>query len=295
MNVDGMQSRFVTVNEREIHYTEWGATTAGAAAKPVLIMWHGLTRCGRDFDIPAKHLSAKYRVLCPDTIGRGLSQWAVEHEEYCIPNYVKLAGEFVNATCGRDAVVDWFGLSMGGIIGWHACSKGGPLEGRIRKLVLDDIAPELDPEALAFIAKYTSVQPVFNRMSELEDYFRGIYEVSFGPQPEGWFRNITQYTARRLPDGRVTPHYDPRCTQMVSNTKTSVSTSSDVWAEFDACTAESILAVRGAKSSLLTEEIHKKMATRGLNVQLATIPDAGHAPTFNTPEELALADSFFGP
>ena len=64
-------SRYATCAGYEIHYTEWGARDA-----PVVIAWHGLARTGRDMDDLAAHLAPRYRVICPDTIGRGLSQWA---------------------------------------------------------------------------------------------------------------------------------------------------------------------------------------------------------------------------
>ena len=69
-----MTSRYLTCAGREIHYTEWGAQHART-----VIAWHGLARTGRDMDELAAHLSERadgYRVICPDTIGRGLSQWS---------------------------------------------------------------------------------------------------------------------------------------------------------------------------------------------------------------------------
>ena len=54
--------------DHEIHVTEWGDKDS----RP-LLMWHGLARTGRDFDKLAAALSDEYFVICPDTIGRGLS------------------------------------------------------------------------------------------------------------------------------------------------------------------------------------------------------------------------------
>ncbi len=50
-------------------YTEWG----DAANPRVLICVHGLTRNGRDFDFLAQALADRYRVVCPDVVGRGRS------------------------------------------------------------------------------------------------------------------------------------------------------------------------------------------------------------------------------
>ena len=62
-------SRYAHCAGYEIHYMEWGAPDA-----PVVIAWHGLARTGRDMDPLASHLASRYRVICPDTLGRGLSQ-----------------------------------------------------------------------------------------------------------------------------------------------------------------------------------------------------------------------------
>ena len=47
-------------------YWEWG----DPANRRVLVCVHGLSRQGRDFDTLAQALSAQYRVVCPDVVGR---------------------------------------------------------------------------------------------------------------------------------------------------------------------------------------------------------------------------------
>jgi pimeloyl-ACP methyl ester carboxylesterase len=51
-------------------YWEWAGPRPDA---PVLVCVHGLSRQGRDFDALARTLSAHYRVICPDVVGRGES------------------------------------------------------------------------------------------------------------------------------------------------------------------------------------------------------------------------------
>ena len=70
------RSRYLVCEGREIHYTEWGASNA-----ETVIAWHGLARTGRDMDEIAAHLASRFRVICPDTIGRGLSQWSPRQGE----------------------------------------------------------------------------------------------------------------------------------------------------------------------------------------------------------------------
>ena len=66
---------------------EWGAPDA-----PPVIMWHGLARTGRDFDELAQALADDYRIICPDAIGRGLSQWSPDPvAEYRLDFYARRA------------------------------------------------------------------------------------------------------------------------------------------------------------------------------------------------------------
>ena len=170
-----------------------------------MIAWHGLARTGRDMDDIAAHLAQRYRVICPDTIGRGLSQWSpAPADEYCLAFYVQLAAALLDQL-GMEQV-HWLGTSMGGAIGLMAAA--GALRGRIRRLVLNDNGPQLADAAIQRIRSYAGNPAAFATVSELEQYFRTVYK------PYGWlsdaqWRRLTETSTRRLPDGRVTPHYDP--------------------------------------------------------------------------------------
>ena len=110
-------SQYATCAGREIHYTEWGSQNASA-----VIAWHGLARTGRDMDELADHLSSRYRVICPDTIGRGLSQWSRDpHNEYTLAFYARLAKELFDHL--KIDAAHWVGTSMGGSIGM-VCAGG---------------------------------------------------------------------------------------------------------------------------------------------------------------------------
>ena len=89
--------------------------------------------------------------VVPDTIGRGFSQWSPAPErEYCYDFYARLATGLLDAL--NLATVDWLGTSMGGAIAIRA--GAGPLKGRIRRLVLNDIGPEVAPAAIERIRSY---------------------------------------------------------------------------------------------------------------------------------------------
>ena len=119
-------SNYIRCEGRELHYTEWGVQHA-----ETVIAWHGLARTGRDMDDIAAHLSQRWRVICPDTIGRGLSQWSpAPEQEYCLDFYVKLATALVDAL--GIARFHWLGTSMGGAIGTLEATRFAT--GRINQL-----------------------------------------------------------------------------------------------------------------------------------------------------------------
>ena len=133
-------SNYATCAGREIHFTEWGSGNPAT-----VIAWHGLARTGRDMDELAQHLSSRYRVICPDTLGRGLSQWSADpHNEYQLAFYARLAAELLDQLGIEQA--HWVGTSMGGAIG-TVCAGGllqPQLARRIRSLVLNDSAPPIE-------------------------------------------------------------------------------------------------------------------------------------------------------
>ena len=139
-------SHYLVCEGREIHYTEWGAGNPAT-----VIAWHGLARTGRDMDDIAAHLASRYRVICPDTIGRGLSQWSPAPEnEYCLAFYARTAVSLMDQLGVREA--HWIGTSMGGALGIRLAA--GALKGRIRRLVLNDIGPKLGETAVERIRTY---------------------------------------------------------------------------------------------------------------------------------------------
>lgn len=276
-------SRYLTCAGREVHFMDWDAAgRAGATAEPV-IAWHGLARTGRDMDPIAARLSARHRVICPDTIGRGLSQWSPDPaREYCLAFYERLAAELLDQLGIRSCL--WLGTSMGGAIGLRAAA--GALRGRIRRLVLNDIGPELAAPAVDRIRTYAGSPPAFATMGELEAYFRTVYRP-YGWLPDAQWRALAETSARRLPDGRLTPHYDPAMVLQFEHHPEDYLQ----WSAWDALDLP-VLVLRGESSDLLLPEVAEGMRTRGPRAVVATIPGCGHAPALNTPEQFALVERF---
>ena len=274
-----LTSHYLACQGRELHYTEWGAQH-----KEVVVAWHGLARTGRDMDDIAAHLANRYRVICPDALGRGLSQWSpLPDQEYQLSFYAAQAGALLDQLGITQC--HWLGTSMGGAIGLHAAA--GTLAGRIQRLVLNDIGPELAAPAVARIRSYAGSPAAFATVGELERYFRTIYQP-YGALSDAQWRRLTETSVRRLPDGRVTPHYDPAMVRQFEAHPTDY----DQWPAWDALQIP-VLVLRGAHSDLLLPEVAEAMRNRGPRAVVVTLPDCGHAPALNTPAQFALVERFF--
>ena len=272
------KSRYLVCEGRELHFMEWGAGHA-----ETVIAWHGLARTGRDMDHIAAHLAQRWRVICPDTLGRGLSQWSpAPAQEYCLAFYEKLAVALVDQL--GIAQMHWLGTSMGAAIGLRAAA--GSLRGRIVRLVMNDMGPQVPQTFIARMLAYAGNPQAFATVAELEQYFRTNY------QPFGWlsddhWRLLTETSLRRLPDGRVTPHYDPSMVMQFSHHDDDYLQ----WAAWDTLELP-VLCLRGETSDLLLPDTAEAMRVRGPRAVVVTIPGCGHAPALNTPEQFALVERF---
>ncbi|WP_025136335.1 alpha/beta fold hydrolase [Achromobacter sp. DH1f] len=264
-------SRYLRCEGRELHYTEWGAPDA-----PALIMWHGLARTGRDFDELAQALAGDYRIICPDTIGRGLSQWSPDPvAEYQLEFYARLARTLLDSLSLTR--VRWVGTSMGGATGMLAAAT--TLKGRISHLVVNDIGPTLPQPAIARILAYAGNPPAFDTVTELETWLRAAYKP-YGWQSDEQWRRMAETSVRRLPDGRVTAHYDPAIVGQFSHHPADY----ERWTEYDSLDMP-LLLLRGADSDLLLPEVAHAMTQRGPRAERIDFPDCGHAPALNvTPQ-----------
>jgi pimeloyl-ACP methyl ester carboxylesterase len=279
-------SNYVTCAGREIHFTEWGH-----GHRRTVIAWHGLARTGRDMDELAAFLADGYRVICPDTIGRGYSQWSPDPgNEYKLEFYARLAAELFERL--GIARAHWIGTSMGGAIG-TVCAGGifqPGLQGRIQSLVLNDNAPRLAAAAVQRIRSYAGSPPAFATMAELEAYFRQVYK------PYGWlsdaqWRRLTETSTRRLPDGRVTPHYDPAMVRQFIDHPQDY----ELWEHYDRLRIP-VLLLRGAESDLVLPDAAAEMLMRGPGAlgltRVVEVPGCGHAPALNVPQQLELVRGF---
>jgi len=276
-------------------YWQWGQ----AEASRVVMCVHGLTRQGRDFDALARALVQRsgqpLRVICPDVVGRGQSDWLRDPALYQVPTY---AGDMVGLLMHlhEESHIDdlsWFGTSMGGLIGMAvAGSPELPLPTPVRRLVLNDVGPVIEWQALERIRQYLGRAGTF---STLDEAAAAMWQISssFGPHtPQEWLA-LSQHMVHTLEDGRLGLHYDPAIAQPFRDMTrdSALQGQAALWQLYDAIRADTLL-TRGADSDLLSPSTALEMTQRGPRARLVEFAGVGHAPTFVAPDQLDVATSF---
>ena len=266
-------------------YKEWG----DPANPKVLVCVHGVTRVADDFDALARALCDRYRVVCPDVAGRGRSERLRRPELYVVQQYVADMVTLIARVTEGDEGVHWFGTSMGGLIGMVLASlEGSP----VRRLVLNDIGPVLDPAALARIGDYIGQDLRFPSFEAGAAYVRGV-SASFGPHSEDEWDKLARDVLVQGTDGQWTRHYDLNLAKPFAalTPERAAQDQAQLWAAFDAIRCPTLL-VRGEHSDLLSRATAEEMTRRGPKPRLVEIAGVGHAPTFLQPAQIAIAREF---
>ena len=273
------------LDSRGLHrmgYWEWG----DPANRRVLVCAHGLSRQGRDFDTLAQALAGHYRVVCPDVVGRGQSDWLADPAGYAIPAYV---ADMVTLLARLDAdQVDWVGTSMGGLIGLGlAALPNSPL----RKLVLNDVGPSIEFASLQRIGMYLGAPAHWATLDQAADALWAISQ-SFGPHSREQWLALTRPQLK--PDGAgFKPHYDPAMAVPFKMITQDLARAGEamLWQAYDSLRLPTLL-LRGAESDLLTHDTALAMTQRGPRAQLVEFSGVGHAPTLLQPDQVSAVTGF---
>ncbi|HSH08694.1 MAG TPA: alpha/beta hydrolase [Burkholderiales bacterium] len=260
-------------------YLEWG----DPRNPNVVVCVHGLTRSARDFDALARSLSRQYRVVCPDVVGRGDSDWLVDPMHYVLPQYLS---DMVTLVARLDvAQVHWVGTSMGGLIGMLLAGlKASP----VGRLVLNDTGPVVTRVSLERIATYVGVAPTLGSMEEAEAMVRAISQP-FGAHSDAEWRAMTESFVRQEAGGRLRLHYDLRLGEPFRAHLPEKDL--EFWEVYDAIRCPTLV-IRGAESDLLSRTTCEQMTKRGPKAGVVEIPGVGHAPTLMHEDQIEIVRTF---
>ncbi|GAA0582815.1 alpha/beta fold hydrolase [Halomonas salifodinae] len=246
-------------------------------ASRTLIAWHGLSRHGGDFAPLARLLGPDWRILAPDTPGRGLSSWPLfPAYDYRYERYQALALQLLDHFALPR--VAWLGTSMGGLLGMLLAADAQHGR-RIERLILNDVGPELELQGLVELGGYFAMPRYFSRFGDLCRELRR-HHADFGISDERDWRELALNSARRLPDGGWTFHYDPRIVEQFIHDRPR-----DTWQDWAALGCP-LMAIRGARSGLLSQEVVARMARVQPDLVTLEVADCGHAPMLDTPAQV---------
>lgn len=265
-----------------VAYLEWGRPDAPAT----VVCVHGLTGHGLDFEVLAPALAdAGYRVVCPDVVGRGESDWLSDPAGYELRQYVSDMGALLSHL---DAPrVDWVGTSMGGLIGM-AMAAASPSP--IRRLVINDIGPFVPAAAIQRLDSYVGDVHDFADLDAVEAYFRVNY-APLGDLSHAQWRRLAERRVRPREGGGYRLHYDPAVS---INLHATSDRPTSLWPLWDAIRCP-VLVLRGARSDLLRPETAEEMRVRGPRAEVIEFPGCGHPPALLDPSQIDPVVTWLGP
>lgn len=282
-------------------YWQWGRADAGH----VIVCAHGLSRQGRDFDVLAQALSNEggnleggVRIICPDVAGRGASDWLKDPMGYQVPAYAADMLAMLGQVHGQAAIttLDWVGTSMGGLIGIILCGQPElPLPKPVRRLVLNDVGPAIQWQALVRIGQYLGQAGEFNSVQDAADAMWAI-STGFGPHTPAQWLALSQHMVKPVSDAPGSTwrlHYDPAMAVPFRQSTEEATKQGEaiLWQLYDNIKAQTLL-LRGANSDLLNTETAKAMTERGPRAKLVEFAGVGHAPTLIADDQVAAVTGF---
>lgn len=274
-------------------YWEWG----NPHSSHVVLCVHGLTRQGRDFDVLAQALCARsgntIRVVCPDVAGRGQSDWLQDPQGYQIPFYA--ADMLALLAQLQPSTLDWVGTSMGGLIGIVVCGQPElPLPVPVRRLVINDVGPTIEWQALRRIGDYLGQPVQFASLQQAADVMWTL-SSTFGPHTPAQWLELSRHMVKPVAGtpGALTLHYDPAIALpfRAVTQESAAQSEAMLWQLYDQIRAQTLL-VRGAETDLLSVATAQAMTQRGPKARLVEFAGVGHAPTFVADDQVQTLASF---
>lgn len=290
-----------------VTYLDWGR----AANKHVVLCVHGLARNSRDFDFLAAELARECRVICPDVVGRGDSDWLADKSDYRFSTYLADAavllgrvtaptrraflGMFPGAQAtGGPKHIDWIGTSMGGLIGMLLAAKPGS---PIRRLVLNDVGPFVSWGSLYRLKGYVGGGRSFPSVAAAESWIREVC-APFGRLTDKQWRHLARHSVFAAEKGNYQLRYDPGIGESMRGHSDpefplgpNFLAGIDLWSTWAQVRCP-VLVLRGADSDVLTRATVDRMQAEKPDLQVAEFGGAGHAPALMDPQQIAAVTRF---
>jgi pimeloyl-ACP methyl ester carboxylesterase len=253
------EDRTISLRGQRFHYTEWGDP-----ATPPIVMLHGITGHARTWDGEARLLSGRYRVLALDQRGHGDSDPAPD-------------GDYATATLAADlaAFADALGLARFGVValsmgGRVSIAYAGANRGRVERLVIVDIGPDIAPDGRSRVVRMIAGTP---ERFESEEEAVAWLRASNPRYAEPLLRARVRHGLRPRADGGFTWKYDRAIREAMR--AGAWRDTIDLWSPLARIDCPTLI-VRGAESDVLSPDIAARMLATLPGARLVEVPDAGH-------------------
>ena len=191
-------------------------------------------------------------------------------------------------------LVDWVGTSMGGLIGLGLASLNGS---PVRKLVLNDVGPAIEPQALQRIGSYLGQPALLGTRWTRRPMRPGrSRRASARTRREQWLA-LTR-AAAEAGDAATARAASPRTTTRriavpfrAVTPELAEAGEAMLWQSYDRLRCPTLL-LRGADSDLLSRDTAQAMTQRGPRAQLHEFAGVGHAPTLVHADQIEVLREF---
>ena len=254
------------------------------SAAPTVLCLHGLTRNSRDFEDLAPHLQRRHRVIVPDLRGRGFSARDPQPQNYQPGIYIQdILALLGTVDAARVAVI---GTSLGGML---AMMLGFSHPTRIAGIVLNDVGPEIDPVGIERIKQYAGRLPPARTWRIAVAQSVAVYGNAWpGLTPERW-EVLARRGYREDAAGLVELDADPNIGEAL---RAAPAAALDLWPLWGALRKVPTLAIRGARSDILSAATFARMKRENPDLQQLEVADRGHVPLLDEPACIAALDAF---
>ena len=192
------EHRYTSFDGLSLFYREYGE------GDNVVLCLPGLTRNSNDFRGIASHLAGRCRVITPDLRGRGQSEWDPNWRQYTPLTYVRDAFTLMDSL----GIERWtnIGTSLGGLM---TMLMAGQRAEALRGAILNDVGPEITPEALERIASYVGATPAQRDWDTAAKMAEKNYALAYPDADASFWLEQAKAAWREREDGMLEPAYDP--------------------------------------------------------------------------------------
>ena len=292
------EHRYTSDDGLSLYYREYG----GNDGRDTVLCLPGLTRNSRDFHELALRLADRYRVVCADPRGRGMSDRDSDWRNYNIATYMPDVNRLMDVAGMTRAI--FLGTSMGGLISMTMAYQRPEC---VKAIILNDIGPAADPAGIRRILRYVGRHEPVNSWDEAVAQLQSTYGIALPDRPRSFWEDHVRLTYKEGADGRPELDMDLKIGDAIRSSMRVIPVLKllrtlrlvkevrgvpiDAWDSFRAVKVP-CLVMRGELSDILSEEIVDRMKTIKPDLEVATIQGIGHSPYIEGPEMLGAIDTF---